>query len=89
MELWNVYIDARLERETLFDLGLVRPCVTRTHGVLPADMTGKLMGHAVTLESQGIQYEAAVDIVQKCWYRPSPSWTHDSMIGWVVKNKRD
>ena len=86
MELWNLSIDARLNMVGLFDLGILRDCYSKKHGWLPSTVQGKLQGHAVMLENQGIPYDTAMKLAEDCWSNPPHTWTYEQMIAWVKKN---
>jgi len=86
MELWNLSIDARLNMHGLFDLDTPRSTVSGKHGLLPSTVQGKLQGHAVMLENQGIPYDTAMKLAEDWWSNPPLAWTYEQMIAWVKKN---
>lgn len=86
MELWNLFIDARLNRAELFHLGDQPGGLTRKHGFIPNTLEGKLLRHAVMLENQGVSYESALKLTTACWNDPSDVWTYEEMIEWVRRN---
>lgn len=83
MELWNVFIDARLNAAGVFELGYQPPCCSRRHGRLPSGIEGKLQGHAVMMESQGVSYDQALEVVLRFWDRPESLWSFADMVLWV------
>jgi len=86
MELWNVAIDARLNCVGLFELGTKTSCYTRKHGSLQNTVQGKLKGHAVMIENQGVSYDMAMQLLEGWWSNPAHVWSYADMISWVKKN---
>ena len=86
MELWNLYIDARLNHAGFFDIRAQPVCHSMKHGQLPNTIQGKLQSHAVMLENQGIPYERALRLVSDCWKNTPHIWTYEEMIAWVREN---
>lgn len=86
MELWNLFIDARLNRHELFELGDQKPCSPKRHGLLLNGIQGKLQRHAVMLENQGVPYSEAMKLAGDCWNNPPEVWTYEEMVTWVRKN---
>jgi len=86
MELWNLSIDARLNKAEVFELGKPQPCYSKKHGWLPGTIYGKLQGHAATLENHGISYEKAMEHAENWWISPPDTWSYEQMVSWVKKN---
>lgn len=86
-EIWNVYIDARLNDKNLFDLGADNENVyARINGKmqkLPNSIEGKLIGHISFLESRGLKN--AKQIVENIWYNPNNHLSYDDMIEIINK----
>lgn len=85
-ELWNLFIDARLNHAGVFDLGALQECYSLKHGRLPNTIQGKLQSHAVMLENQGIPYKRALKLASGCWKSPPGMWTYEEMVAWVKEN---
>jgi len=84
MELWNVFIDSRLNVAGVFELADEPACYSMKHGWLPTGIEGKLLGHAVMMENQGIPYGQALKVVRECWDgRPPNMWSYQDMVKWV------
>jgi hypothetical protein len=88
MELWNVYIDSRLNCYGLFALG---PNDAEVYGTvdgkfqkLPFTIEGKLLGHIAFLASRGFQ-DAKV-IVEDIWNNPQRMISYNDLIQ-IVKEK--
>lgn len=86
MELWNLFIDARLHAVGLLELTAQQICYSKKHGRLPTGVEGKLEGHAVMLENQGIPFEHAMRVVNERWDTPTAMWTYGEMIKWVKEH---
>jgi hypothetical protein len=89
MELWNVYIDSRLNYYGLFMLG---PNDSNVYGTidgklqkLPFTIEGKLLGHVAFLASRG--FRDAKFIVEDIWNNPQRTISYDDLIQ-IVKVRR-
>ena len=93
MELWNVYINSRLNSYDLY-----RPsgsdCLGTLNGVrqkFPGTTEGELMAHKATLEREGFSYDQANVIIQRIWKNSRELWTYSEIIKTVkdiFANKR-
>jgi hypothetical protein len=88
MELWNVYIDSRLNYYGLFMLG---PNDANVYGTingklqkLPFSIEGKLLGHIAFLASRGFQ--GAKFIVEDIWNNPQRMISYNDLIQ-IVKER--
>jgi hypothetical protein len=88
MELWNTYINSRLNA-----VGLYRPsgktCVGTLNGsvqAFPPSTEGALMSHMSILEHEGFSFIRAKEIVQHIWQNPTITWTYPEIIV-VVRNE--
>jgi hypothetical protein len=86
MELWNLYIDARLQHHNLFRLDKKeRPTHSMINGKLqelPCTIQGKLMRHVSFIESRGIV--EAERIVKQIWENPEKSISYQDIISIVT-----
>ncbi len=82
MELWNLYIDARLHYHELFRLDEEeRPTYSMVNGKLkklPCTIQGKLMAHVSFLRSRGIA--KAERIIREIWENPKKPMSYQDMI---------
>lgn len=89
MELWNVYIDARLNQNNLYQIGHQSDALATINGRLqrpPKGLQGELMLHIATLERCGFEHDKAEDIVSRIWNYPQSKMSYDDMIRIVVMN---
>jgi hypothetical protein len=86
MELWNFFIDARLNRAGVFQLIEQPACPTRKQGLIPNTIQGRLQLHAVLLETLGVRYELGLSLVTDFWNDPTEVWSYEEMIEWVKGN---
>jgi len=86
MELWNLYIDARLHHHNLFRLDeQEKPTYSMINGKLrklPCTIQGKLMAHGSFIKSRGIT--EAERIVKEIWENPEKSISYQDMISIVT-----
>ncbi len=82
MELWNVYINSRLNA-----VGLYAPSGSVGLGTLngvrqrfPETSRGELMVHMATLEREGFSHKRAKELVLGIWEDPGVPWTYPGMI---------
>ncbi|MEW6713681.1 MAG: hypothetical protein AB1306_01145 [Nitrospirota bacterium] len=87
MEIWNAYINSRLNA-----VGLYRPsgkicCGTLNGSVqaFPPSTEGALMAHMSILEHEGFSCMRAEEIVQHIWQNPAITLTYTEIIA-VVRN---
>ena len=82
MELWNVYIDSRLNYHGLFMLGPddanVYARVNRKLQKLPFTIEGKVLGHISFLSSRG--FREAKFVVEEIWNNPQKSISYVHLI---------
>lgn len=82
MEIWNLYIDARLNDEKLFHLSNnCKKEYSKINGKLqelPHSIEGKLMGHISFLGSRGVKN--AENIVRKIWQNPDNFLSYQDII---------
>ncbi len=82
MELWNLYIDARLHLHGLFELGEndrnVYCMIDGKLQKLPFSIEGKLVAHSSFLSSRGIR--DAQRIVREIWDNPSLSRSYPELV---------
>lgn len=87
MEIWNVYIDSRLNNYSLFQLGENdKNIYCRYKGKLkkaPYSIEGKLVRHISFLASRGIKN--AETIVRDLWNNPDKFISYDDLIGLIIK----
>ncbi|OEU60214.1 MAG: hypothetical protein BBJ57_09190 [Desulfobacterales bacterium PC51MH44] len=88
MELWNVYIDSRLNYYGFFMLG---PDDANVYGTvdgklqkLPFTIEGKLLGHTAFLASRGFQ--DAKFVVEDIWNNPQRMTSYSNLIR-IVKER--
>ena len=84
IELWNVYIDARLNRARLFQLPTHGQCAVRVEGKLrlvPHSIETKLCMHANFLSSRNFQN--ASDVVDHIWKNPEQFLSFQDMLDLV------
>ena len=86
MEVWNLYIDARLHYHNLFRLDeQEKPTYSMINGKLrklPCTIQGKLMAHVSFIKSRGIT--EAERIVKEIWENPEKSISYQDMISIVT-----
>jgi hypothetical protein len=86
MELWNLYIDARLQHHGLFRLDEKDgPTYSKINGKsqeLPCTTQGKLMRHVNLLKSGGVL--EAERIVKQIWENPEKSISYQDMTSIVT-----
>ena len=86
MELWNEYIDARLNRHHLFQLGWNDEGIyCRINGKLkeaPFTIEGKLLRHISFLRSRGMK--DAEKVVRSLWQESEAPRSYDDLIGLAV-----
>jgi len=87
MELWNVYIDSRLNNHGLFQLGENDKNIYCSYnGKLqkaPYSIEGKLLRHISFLASRGV--ENAETIVRDLWDNPDKFISYDDLIKLIQK----
>jgi len=93
MELWNAYINSRLD-----SYGLYKPSGSVCYGTLngefqefPGTTEGELMVHKATLEREGFPYEQADLVIKRIWENRYESLTYPEIIkivSDVFANKR-
>jgi hypothetical protein len=86
MELWNLFIDDRLNDIGLFQIGDVGFGYSKINGrltYLPCTLEGKLTKHTRVLQSSGIRN--ARDIVESIWNNPRQFLSYDDIIS-IIKN---
>ena len=90
-EIWNVYIDSRLNDKNIFKLGNNDLNVCSMVGgklqKLPYSIDGKLLGHTHYLKSRCIKN--AKQIVEKIWNNPNNPLSYDNIIEIIKKVKLD
>ena len=88
MELWNIYIDARLNSHGLFKLGENdNNVLCRINGKLqkaPYSIEGKLLCHISFLRSRG--FINADSIIRDFWQHPEKIKSYDDFIESTRKN---
>lgn len=91
MELWNVYIAARLNQNNLYQIGHQSAALATIDGRLqrlPKGLQRELMLHIATLERCGFEHDKAEDIINRIWNYPQTKMTYDDMIRIVIMKKR-
>jgi len=82
MELWNIYIDARLNHHHLFQLGKndegIYCSINGRLQKAPFTIEGKLLRHISFLRSRGV--ENADSIVRNLWQNPEGYRSYDDLI---------
>jgi len=89
VELWNIYIDARLNDHNLFELGHQHACIATIDGQLtrlPKGVEGKLMEHMATLERCGMDHNISKNLVEKVWQNPEAFISYEDLINIVSLN---
>jgi hypothetical protein len=89
MDLWNVFIDSRLNKAGVFVLEERPPSFSQIHGWIPNTVEGKLQDHAVRLENVGVPYEKAMETMTDCWRNPPDNWSYEGMSDWLRCNIRE
>ncbi len=88
MELWNVYIDARLNHHQLFRLGENdKGIICEINGkqqIAPFSIEGKLLCHISFVRSRG--FKKADSIVRDIWDNPNKFRSYDDLIKLVKDN---
>jgi hypothetical protein len=86
MELWNAYINSRLNA-----VGLYRPsgktCLGTLNGSIqafPPSPEGALMAHMSILEHEGFSFIRTKEMVQHIWQSPAITWTYPEIIVVVI-----
>ena len=83
MELWNTYIDSRLNESGLFKLGYQPPSTGKLNGKVvrfPEGLNGELLSHISILENCGLKHEKANKLVDDIWNNPRRVMTYKDMI---------
>ena len=89
MELWNIYIDSRLNMSGLFKLGYQPAAIGTVNGKIqkfPKGIDGKLLSHISILESCGFIHKKANEVVYRIWNYPNTSMTYKDLILAVKEN---
>jgi len=90
MEIWNVFIDSRLNFHNLFRLGnndkRIYCTINGKLQLAPFSIEGKLLRHMSFLRSRGIQN--ADIIVRNVWNNPNISHSYDDLIKIIKEGKR-
>lgn len=84
MNLWNLFIDSRLNAKKLFVLEKRTKPLMSKYGILPNTIEGKLLEHISQLESAGLK--TAKDIVEGIWNNPERFLSYDDLIKIVKLN---
>ncbi len=88
MEVWNCYIDARLNMHGLFQLGDVdrhiRSLVNGKVQTLPFSTEGKLMKHTNFIKSRG--FRNAEELITNIWAGLLPNLTYPEIVKLVKAN---
>jgi hypothetical protein len=89
MELWNIFIDSRLNNQSLFQLGENnRNDFCRINGKLqkaPFSIEGKLLCHINFLASRGVR--KAETIVRDLWGSSEKDISYDDLIELIQENQ--
>lgn len=82
MELWNVYINSRLNAVGLYTTSGSECCgiLNGKEQVLPGTIEGDLMAHMSTLEVAGFSYDLAKELIETIWKYPNKALTYPKMI---------
>lgn len=87
MELWNVYIDARLNHHQLFRLGEsdrnIRYLTNGKQQIAPFTIEGKLLLHISFVQSRG--FHRADSIIRDIWGTPNKFRSYDDLIRLVTE----
>ena len=89
MEIWNIYIDARLNENDLFYLGYQPITIGTLNGKVtrfPDGIEGKLLSHISMLESCGMEYIAAKELTDSIWNIPSRTLSYMDMISYIKQD---
>jgi hypothetical protein len=87
MELWNAYINSRLNAIGLY-CPTGKPCLGTLNGIrqtFPPSIEGELMAHMSILEHEGFSFRRAEEVVQDIWANPAITWTYPEIIT-LVRN---
>jgi hypothetical protein len=88
MELWNLYIDARLNLAKLFELGYQPIGYIRIAGqkqLKPEGIKGKLLSHISALECCGFSNSYADEIVNEIWNNPTIKLSYEQLLDIAIK----
>lgn len=90
MEIWNEYINSRLNAFNLYEPAGTNCCGTLNGRLLtfPPNTEGELMAHMSTLEREGFLHAEAKKLVEMVWKSPEMQITYPDMIR-TVKEGRD
>lgn len=82
MELWNVYINSRLNAVGLYKTSGSECCgiLNREAQTFPGTIEGDLMVHMATLECKGFSYKLAKELIEDIWKHPNEPLTYPMMI---------
>lgn len=82
MELWNVYINSRLNAVGLYTTS-GSECLGTLNGkrqMFPGTIEGDLMVHMAALEREGFSYKLAKELIEDIWKYPNEPLTYPMMI---------
>ena len=82
MELWNVYINSRLNAVGLYMTSGSDCCgiLNGEEHVFPGTIEGDLMAHMSNLEGAGFSYKLAKELIENIWKYPNEPLTYPMMI---------
>ena len=82
MEIWNIFINSRLNAENLYTTSGIecRGTLNGKREIFPGTVDGDLKVHMATLEREGFPYKFAKELVEEIWNNPKMPLTYPLMI---------